>query len=259
MIEISLSNRVALVSGAAQGIGEGIAMVLARAGAEVVVCDINAEGGEATADAIAELGRKSLFVQADISTPDAVTAMMDRVAAQFGRLDIVVNNAAVEYFGSIEDTSIEEWDHTQAVNLKGIFLMTKAALPMLRKSKSGVVINIASVHAVATIPDLGAYAATKGGIVAITKSLAQDLGREGIRAICISPGFVDSPMTQAWAESTPNVEETWARVFAMHPVGRVGTPEDIGNLIAFACSDLGSYINGTNIVIDGGLLSKLHH
>jgi NAD(P)-dependent dehydrogenase (short-subunit alcohol dehydrogenase family) len=259
-MKISLTDRVALVSGAAQGIGEGIALVLARAGADVVVCDINAEGGQATADAIAELGRRSLFVQADISDPDAVSAMMDRIGTEMGGLDILVNNAAIEYFGSIADTTVEQWDRTQAVDLKGIFLMTKFALPMLKASEhGGVVVNISSVHAVATIPDLGAYAAAKGGIVALTRSLAQDLGREGVRALCISPGFIDSPMTQEWAASTPDSTETWARVLAMHPMGCVGQPEDIGNFIAFACSDLGAYINGANIVIDGGLLTKLHH
>jgi len=259
-MKISLTNRVALVSGAAQGIGEGIALVLARAGANVVVCDINAEGGRATAKAIAELGRKSLFVQADISDPDAVIAMMDQVGEEMGGLDILVNNAAIEYFGSIEDTTVAQWDRTQEVDLKGIFLMTKFALPLLKKSESGgVVVNISSVHAVATIPDLAAYAAAKGGIVAITRSLAQDLGRVGVRVICVSPGFIDSPMTQEWADSTPDATETWARVLAMHPTGCVGQPEDIGNFIAFACSDLGTFINGANIVIDGGLLTKLHH
>ena len=258
-MEISLKNRVALVTGSAQGIGAGIARVLARAGADVVVCDIQAEGGQATAAEVAEIGSRSLFVLADISDPVAVSAMMDQVAAEFGHLDILVNNAAIEYFRSIEDTTIDEWDRTQEVDLKGIFLMTKFSLPLLKKSDHAVVVNISSVHSVATIPDLGAYAAAKGGIVALTRSLAQDLGREEIRAICVSPGFINSPMAQAWFDSQPDPQATLDRVNAMHPVGHIGEPEDIGNFIAFACSDKGGFINGVNVVIDGGLTSKLHH
>ncbi|MAE60313.1 MAG: 3-ketoacyl-ACP reductase, partial [Planctomycetaceae bacterium] len=179
-MEISLKNRVALVTGAAQGIGEGIAMVLGRAGADVVVCDIESDKGKAVANALAELGVRSLFVNADISDSDAVAGMMDQIE-DFGGLDIVVNNAAVEYFRSIAETTVEQWDRTQSVDLKGIFLTSKSALPMLRKSQHAVIINIASVHATSTVPDLGAYAAAKGGIVAMTRSLAQDLGRDGIR------------------------------------------------------------------------------
>ena len=259
LMNISLSNRTALVSGAAQGIGEGIALTLARAGADVVICDIQTDAGQATADAVAGLGRKSLFVETDISDADAVQELMDRAGAEMGGLDILVNNAAIEYFRSIEETTIEEWDKTQAVDLRGLFLMTKFALPLLKKSHHGIVVNISSIHSIVTVPDLGAYAAAKGGIVAITRSLAQDLGRDGIRAVCISPGFIDSPMTQEWAKSTPDPEQTMKEVIANHPVGRVGTVDDIGNLVAFIASDLGSYLNGENIVIDGGLGTKLHH
>ena len=134
------------MTGAAQGIGKGIARVLARAGADIVVCDINAEGGQATADAVASTGQRSLFVHADISDPAAVISIMDQVATGFGGLDILVNNAGIEYFRSIEETSVEEWDRTQDVDLKGIFLMIKFALPLLKKSEHGVVVNISSVH-----------------------------------------------------------------------------------------------------------------
>lgn len=257
-MEISLKNRVALVTGAAQGIGEGIALVLARAGADVVVCDVQQEQGQATADAIAALGARSLFIKADVSDPEAVAAMMNEVA-EFGALDIVVNNAAVEYFRSMAETTLEEWDHTQSVDLKGIFLMTKFARPLLLKSEHAVIINIASVHATATIPDLGAYAAAKGGIVALTHSLAQDLGREGIRVMTVSPGFINAGMTKVWLDSQDDRKKTVDRVNNMHPAGRIGTPEDIGNFIAFVCTDLGGFINGVNVIIDGGLTTMLHH
>ncbi len=257
-MEISLKNRIALVTGAAQGIGQGIAMVLGRAGADVVVCDIEADKGQATADALAELGVRSLFVNADISDADAVAEMMDQIA-DFGGLDIIVNNAAVEYFRSIAETTVEQWDRTQSVDLKGIFLTTKSALPMLRKSPHAVIINIASVHATSTVPDLGAYAAAKGGIVAMTRSLAQDLGRDGIRVIAVSPGFVYAGMLQAWLDAQEDRQATLDRINAMHPAGRIGTPDDIGNFIAFVCTDLGGFINGANVLIDGGLTTMLHH
>ena len=258
-MEISLKNRVALVTGAAMGIGEGIAMVLARAGADVVVCDIDDEKGEASARAVAEVGRRSLFVHADVADSEAVEEMMERVKADCGGLDILVNNAGLEYFGSIEDTTVEQWDRTHDVDLKGIFLMIKAGLPMLKRSEHAVIVNIASVHAQATIPDLGAYAAAKGGVVALTRSLAQDLGRSGIRAISISPGFINTAMVEAWIASTPDPEATVERVNNMHPAGRIGTPEDIGNFVAFACSEMGGFIDGADIVIDGGLTTMLQH
>jgi NAD(P)-dependent dehydrogenase (short-subunit alcohol dehydrogenase family) len=258
-MDVALTNRVALVTGAAQGIGRGIALVLARAGAHIVVCDIQADEGQATADAIAKLGRRSLFVHADISDPAAVIAMMDQVATEFGGLDILINNAAVEYFRSIEETTIEEWDRTQSVDLKGIFLMTRSALSMLRDSDHAIIVNIASVHATATIPELGAYAAAKGGIVALTQSLCQDLGHQGIRVIAVSPGFINAGMTKTWLDSLQDRQGTLDRINTMHPSGRIGTPEDIGNFIAFACTDLGGFINGVNVIIDGGLTSKLHH
>ena len=143
-MEISLKNRIALVTGSAQGIGEGIALVLARTGADVVVCDIEEEMGLATVAAVRELGVRGLYVNADISDPDAVKGMM-RLIAEFGGLDIIVNNAAVEYFRSIEETTLEEWDRTQSVDLKGIFLTTKFGLPMLKAAKSPIIINISSV------------------------------------------------------------------------------------------------------------------
>jgi meso-butanediol dehydrogenase/(S,S)-butanediol dehydrogenase/diacetyl reductase len=258
-MEISLNNRVALVTGAAQGIGEGIAMVLARAGADVIVVDIQAESGQATADAIAALGRRSLFVETDLADPNAVSAMMAQVTAEFGALDIVVNNAAVEYFTNMEETTLEQWDHTHHVGLRGLFLTIQSALPLLRQSENAAVFNIASVHATATIPDLGAYAAVKGGIVAITRSMAQDLGREGIRVVAVSPGFIFAGMTRAWLDSQEDRQATLDRVNEMHPSGRIGTPEDIGNFIAFASTELGSFINGVELVIDGGLTSMLHH
>jgi NAD(P)-dependent dehydrogenase (short-subunit alcohol dehydrogenase family) len=257
-MEISLKNRIALVTGSAQGIGEGVALVLARAGADIVVCDVLKEKGQATADAVAALGRRSLFVHCDVSDPDAVAAMMDQIA-DFGGLDIIVNNAAVEYFRTLEETTIEEWDRTQSVNLKSIFLSAKAALPLLKKSDHAIIINIASVHATATIPVLAAYAATKGGIVSLTHSLAQDLGPQGIRVLTVSPGFIYAGMTAVWLEEQEDTQETLDRVNAMHPAGRIGTPEDIGNFCAFASSEFGGFINGVNVIIDGGLTTMLHH
>jgi NAD(P)-dependent dehydrogenase (short-subunit alcohol dehydrogenase family) len=120
-------------------------------------------------------------------------------------------------------------------------------------------VNIASVHATATIPDLGAYAAAKGGIVALTRSLSQDLGRQGVRVITVSPGFINAGMTKVWLDSLEDRQGTLDRINAMHPSGRIGTPEDIGNFIAFACTDLGGFIKGVNVIIDGGLTTKLHH
>ena len=146
-----------------------------------------------------------------------------------------------------------------AVDLRGIYLITRTALPLLKATRNGSVINIASVHAQATIADITAYAAAKGGVVAMGRSLAQELGRYGIRVNTISPGFVDTPLMDRWLAAELDPLATMARVNALHPLGRIGTPQDIGYLVTFLASDYSSFISGSNITIDGGLTARLMH
>jgi NAD(P)-dependent dehydrogenase (short-subunit alcohol dehydrogenase family) len=256
---ISLAGKTALVTGGGQGIGLGCALILARAGADVAVNDLVHETGSEAAAAVRALGRRSLFLPGDVADPDAARGMAERFAAEFGALHVLVNNAGFNSFKGLADTSREEWDRILAVDLSGIYAMTRAMLPLLERAGSAAVVNIASVHASQTVANMAAYAAAKGAVVALTRGLCQELGPRGIRVNSVSPGFVDTPLLRHWMDSTGDSAATRARVVALHPGGRIGTPDDIGHIVAFLASDLATFITGANLVVDGGLTSRLMH
>jgi len=262
-MDISLNGKTALVTGAGSGIGRGVAQVLAKNGAAVAAVDVNVAGGNETAQSITKAGGKATFIEGDVSSDASMIKVVERIGKEFGpALHVLVNNAGVELFKGIQDTSYAEWDKIADVDLKGIFVGTKAALPLLKAAgaKGGAcVVNIASVHAHATLANLTAYAAAKGGVVSMTRSLAQELGPMGIRVNCISPGFIDTPMVQRWLDSTGNPQGELARVHKLHAVPRIGRPDDIGNMIVFLASEYSTFVVGTNITIDGGLTTRLQH
>jgi NAD(P)-dependent dehydrogenase (short-subunit alcohol dehydrogenase family) len=258
-MDIRLDNRVALVTGAGEGIGQGCALALAASGAHVIVNDINPATGQATAERIRQMGRRSLFVQADVSDPRAVQAMADAVQQEFSAVHVLLNNAGFNLFKNLEQTTPEEWDRVMSVDLRGIYLVTRALLPLLKAAQGASVVNIASVHAQATVADITAYAAAKGGVVAVGRSLAQDLGRYQIRVNTISPGFVRTPLLDRWLNAELDPQASLGRVLGFHPLGRIGTPQDIGNLVVFLASDASSFISGANLTIDGGLTARLMH
>lgn len=262
-MQISLKGKIALVTGAGSGIGRGVAQVLAKAGAQVVVVDINESAARETVATISHAGGKAVAVVGDVSSDRSMDGVMATVGDQFGgALHILVNNAGVELFKGIQDTSFGDWDKITDVDLKGVFISTKTALPLLKKagaSGGAYVVNIASVHAQATLGNLTAYAASKGGVVSMTRSLAMELGPLGIRVNSISPGFVDTPMVQRWLSSMPNPKAELDRVHKLHAVPRIGTPEDIGQMIAFLASGYADFVVGTNLTIDGGLTNRLQH
>ena len=258
-MNISLEGRVALVTGAGMGIGQGVAQGLAASGATVIVCDINRDAGEATAASIRDAGGKATFIAADVSSEAACRDMATQVGDAHGRLDVLVNNAGVAIFKGIHDTTDADWEKIISVDLKGVYVATRAMLDLLKASGDALMVSIASVHAQATIPDLTAYAAAKGGVVAMTRSLAQELGPYGIRVNSISPGFTDTPLLRGWIDSTDDPEATVKRVIDLHPIRKIGTPEDIANAIVFLARDRAQFITGINLTIDGGLTTRLHH
>jgi NAD(P)-dependent dehydrogenase (short-subunit alcohol dehydrogenase family) len=258
-MNLSLANKVALVTGAGAGIGRGCALELARSGADVLVNDVDERSGLTTVEEVKALGRKAIFLRADVSSESEVAAMAKAAAQQFGVLHVLVNNAGFNAFKGITDTTTADWDRIMAVDLRGIYLCTRELLMLLKKAGSASVINIASVHAHATVANITAYAAAKGGVVALVRSLAQELGPAGIRVNSISPGFVDTPLMDRWLASEPDAQATMRRVNGLHPLGRIGTPEDIGRLAVFLASDASSFITGTNVTIDGGLTARLMH
>ncbi|MBA3822525.1 MAG: SDR family oxidoreductase [Ktedonobacterales bacterium] len=258
-MEIALDGQIALVTGAGAGIGRGCALALAEAGATVLVNDIQAEAAAATVAAITQAGHVAHALPADIADAQAIAALFATLHETYGKLHILVNNAGFNLFKGIAATTPEEWDQVFAVDLRGLYLVTRAALPLLVAAQGAAVINIASVHAQLTIADITAYAAAKGGVVALGRSLAQELGPQGIRVNTISPGFVRTVLHERWLAAQPDPAAADARVVGYHPVGRIGTPADIGALTVFLASAQAGYITGANIPIDGGLSTRLMH
>lgn len=258
-MKIDLSGKVGLVTGAAVGIGRGIAGVLAEAGAHVLLVDIQAEAGRAAAAEIVALGGSAEFVETDVADATAVAAMVERLRASHPALHILVNNAGLAIFKGLAETEPDDWDRLMAVDLRALFLVTRACLPWLQAGVPASVVHIASVHAALTVATMTAYAAAKGGVVAMTRSMAQELGPRGIRVNAVSPGFVDTPLFRGWLAGEPDREASLRRVHDIIPVGRLATPTEVGQLVAFLASDYAGSIHGANHVIDGGLTTDLKH
>ena len=239
-----LADRVALVTGAASGIGAACATRLSAEGAAVVGLDL-CEAGEASAT--------SAFHLVDVRDEPAVAAAVSSVVDTFGRLDIVVHAAGVVSLGAIDSLDVAEWDRVIDINLKGTYLVNKHALGVMTAQGSGSIVNIASIEGIEAFDLVGAYCASKGGVVQLTRQIALDYGRDGIRVNCICPGSVDTPMLRANAAAEGELEEVLARWGGSHPIGRIGRPEEIARLVAFLCGDEASFITGASYVIDGGL------
>ena len=259
MMTIDMTGKWALVTGAGSGIGRGCAEVFADAGANVAVNDVDAAAAEKTAQSLRKLGRQTVVLVGDVGDEKSVAAMYATLEKTTDRLHVLINNAGFNMFKGIADTEPAEWDRIMQVDLRGIYLMTRRALPLLKKAGQASMISIASVHAHATVPHLTAYAAAKGGVVAVTRSLCQELGPMGIRVNAISPGFVNTAIMDRWLASVPDPAETMRQVNSYHPVGRIADPKEIGYLAAYLSSDYAGFITGVNVTIDGGLTSQLKH
>jgi len=246
-----LDDKVAVVTGAAKGIGAGIVERFVDSGAAVAGFDIDGEALRALADRLCSRGR-ILAIEGDVALERDVQKAIERTVAECGRLDIVVNNAGIELAGLIPDYTSEQWDRQVGVNLKGAFFFAKYAIPHLRV-RGGVILNISSVHAFVSYQGDAAYDAAKAGLLALTRTLAIDHGREGIRVNAICPGYIDTPMTEQWLATVPDRDETMRQVLSIHPLGRIGTPRDIADAALFLASDAASFISGTYLVVDGAL------
>jgi NAD(P)-dependent dehydrogenase (short-subunit alcohol dehydrogenase family) len=251
MQQRTLDGATALVTGAARGVGRGIALALARAGCRVAINDLSVDGpaGEAVAEAAA-LGVDAVAVAADVRSASGVDAMIDTVVRRFGRLDILVNNAGIQTWKAFLDVTETEWDAVVDTNLKGTFLCTQAAARHMKDHGGGSIVNIGSGCNWLAFPKLVAYTASKGGVEMLTKVSALELGQYGIRVNCVAPGAIETERTRREAA---NYGKEWG---ALAPAGRAGTPEDIGRMVVFLASGDASFVTGHTIAVDGGLFCQ---
>jgi NAD(P)-dependent dehydrogenase (short-subunit alcohol dehydrogenase family) len=250
---VTLAGKVSIVTGAGRGIGRAIAERFAREGAVVVASDIDRSAVEAVRDAIVEAGNTADAVTADAGDAAAVEALVNDAISRHGAVHVGVANAAVQYEQGVEDTPPEEWDRVLGINLRGAYLLAKYLVPHFREQGGGALVNIASVNGFWIEPHLGAYSAAKGGVIALTKSIALDYGRYGIRCNCICPGYIDTGMAQRYFDTHPNPAQARSEAAAMHALGRLGQADEVASMAVFLASDDASFCTGQPFIVDGGL------
>jgi len=251
-----LKGKSAFVTGAGQGIGRGIAEQLTENGASVTIAEINESTGQMAAEELRLAGHEAQFARVDIRLEDDIKAGIEAHLKRFGALDILVNNAGQNQHFDASQMSVDEWEKSMSLNLRGAWLCCKHALPVMAAGEGGVIISIASVHATMTATDFFPYNVAKSGILGLTRSLALDWGPRKIRAVAVSPGWVRTQPAIDFLEAADDPAAEEQRVKDLHPVKRIGEPRDIGALVAFLASDEASYITGTEIVIDGGISAR---
>jgi len=244
---------VALITGGGTGIGRACALQFSREGARVAVAGRRREPLAAVAAEIQAAGGQALSASCDVAKSDQVERTIREVVAQFGALHVLVNNAGILHVGSVEETSEAEWDRLVDVNLKGTFLVSRAALPDLRKSGGGTIVNIGSVLGLVGMKKRAVYAAAKGGVTMLTKAMALDHAQEGIRVNCICPAIVETDLVQTILSQAPDREAAARLRTAQIPLGRMGKPEDVAALAVFLASEESSWLTGAAIALDGGL------
>lgn len=247
-----LENKVALITGGTSGIGEATAALFANEGAKVTITGRNDQRGRAVTEGIIKNGGQAVFVRADVRSAEECNHAVNETLKAYQRLDILFNNAGVFFPHTVVDCTEEEWDLQMDINLKGTFLMSKAALPHMIAQRKGVIINNSSGWGIAGGDSAVAYCASKGGIVLLTKAMAIDHGRQGIRVNCICPGDVDTPMLPEDARMRSLKWEDYLAGCADRPLGRIGTTDEIAKGALFLASDDSSFMTGATLVVDGG-------
>ena len=247
-----VAGKVAIITGAASGIGRGCAHTLAREGAAVVIADRAAEGGAKVA---AELGAPHRFELLDVTDEAAWARVVDATVTAFGRLDILVNSAGIAVWGSVESLSLAQWRQQHAVNADGTFLGCRAALGAMKKTGGGSIINLSSVAGLIGVADAAAYCSSKGAVRLLTKSVALHAARAGYNVRCnsVHPSFIDTPMVSAVVNAAPDQAKTRAAFERAAPLRRLGEVDDVANLVLYLASDESKFVTGTELVVDGGL------
>lgn len=250
----ALDGKVALVTGAASGIGRETALAFAREGAKVVVADVDASGGEETVGMIKDRGGESIFVKADVTKQDEVQALVDKAVETYGSLDCAHNNAGIEGMaGPCVQCTEENWDRTIAVNLTGVFNCCKAELAQMLKQGGGAIVNTASIAGLVGFAGIPAYTASKFGVNGLTKQIALDYAKENIRVNSVCPGVIHTPMIDRFTGGDPDALKAME---ATEPVGRLGKPSEVAEAVVWLCSDAASFVTGINMPVDGGYVAQ---
>ncbi|SHJ32611.1 NAD(P)-dependent dehydrogenase, short-chain alcohol dehydrogenase family [Shimia gijangensis] len=253
-----VEGKVALVTGAAMGLGKAIAMMLSKEGAKLIVTDINADEGQRTADEINAMGKEALFLHHDVADPARWVDVTDTSVDRFGRLDVMVNNAGIALAADIETTTVDDWRKTMAINMDGVFYGTQQAVRVMKANRSGSIINLSSIDGIIGEADLAAYCASKGGVRTFTKSVAVHCGEAGygIRVNSIHPGYIVTAQHKSYLTALGKYEEENEKARARHPIGHLGEPDDIAYGALYLASDESKFVTGSELVIDGGYLAR---
>jgi len=253
---MKLKDRIVVVTGSGSGIGRSCAIEFAREGANVIVADINFAGAEETVRQIDNINGAAKALETDVSKPDSVKKLVAYTIKNFSKIDILVNNAAIQINKTIEDMTFEEWNLQMSINIGGIFLCSKYFLPYLRQSK-GNIVNMSSVNGYFVEPMCAGYCTTKAAIIGLTKAMAIDHGHEGIRVNCICPGYIDAGLAEGYFQSQPDPVKARAEAGRLHALWRIGRPEEVGRVAVFLASDDASFVTGASVAVDGGFGSGL--
>jgi NAD(P)-dependent dehydrogenase (short-subunit alcohol dehydrogenase family) len=252
----TLDGKVALVTGAASGIGRATALTFAREGAKLIIADMNEDGGQQTVHMITENGGEAVFVQVDVSSASQIEAMISKTVETYGRLDCSFNNAGTEGTTMVStiDYKEEDWNRVLSINLTGVWLCMKYEIAQMLKQGGGAIVNTASVAGLVGSRGAGsAYAASKHGVVGLTKTAALEYAKQGIRVNCVCPGVIRTPMMERMLTRTPALEQQY---IAAEPIGRLGRPEEIAESVVWLCSDAASFVTGHTMTVDGGYVAQ---
>jgi len=255
-MEMKLQDYNVVVTGSASGIGRACAIEAAREGAQVVLADINLQGAEETARHIRTNGGIAAPFRTDVSDPVSVMNLVAYALSTYGKINALINNAAIQVNKTVEDITFEEWNQQMAINVGGIFLCSKFCLPHLRETK-GSIVNMSSVNGFFVEPMCAGYCTTKAAIIGLTKAMAIDHGHEGVRVNCICPGYIDAGLAEGYFQSQPDPAKARVEAGKLHALWRIGQPEEVARVAVFLCSRDASFMTGASVVVDGGFGSGL--